>query len=29
MIAAAGYFAYKKGIIADIDLKAQATSSLF
>ena len=29
MIAAAGYFAYKKGIIADIDLKAQATTSLF
>ena len=29
MIAAAGYFAYKKGIIADIDLKATATTSLF
>jgi len=29
MIAAAGYFAYKKGITANIDLKAQATSSLF
>lgn len=29
MIAAAGYFAYKKGIRADIDLKATATSSLF
>lgn len=29
MIAAAGYFAYKKGIRADIDLKAQATTSLF
>ena len=29
MIAAAGYFAYKKGITADIDLKAQATTSLF
>lgn len=29
MIAAAGYFAYQKGIRADIDLKAQATTSLF
>ena len=29
MIAAAGYFAYKKGIRADIDLKAQATTNLF
>ena len=29
MIAAAGYFAYKNGIIANIDLKAQATTSLF
>ena len=29
MIAAAGYFAYKKGIRADIDLKAKATTSLF
>ena len=29
MIAAAGYFAYKKGVRADIDLKAQATTSLF
>lgn len=29
MIATAGYFAYKKGIIADIDLKATATTSLF
>ena len=29
MIAAAGYFAYKKGINANIDLKAQATTSLF
>ena len=29
MIAAAGYFAYKKGIRADIDLKATATTSLF
>jgi len=29
MIAAAGYFAYKKGIRANIDLKAQATTSLF
>lgn len=29
MIAAAGYFAYKKGIRADTDLKAQATTSLF
>ena len=29
MIAAAGYFAYKKGIEADIDLKATATTSLF
>jgi len=29
MIAAAGYFAYKKGIRADIDLKAVATTSLF
>ena len=29
MIAAAGYFAYKKGIIASIELKAQATTSLF
>lgn len=29
MIAAAGYFAYKKGITAGLDLKAQATTSLF
>ena len=29
MIATAGYFAHKKGIIADIDLKATATTSLF
>ena len=29
MIAAAGYFAYKKGITANIDLKATATTSLF
>ena len=29
MIAAAGYFAYKKGITAGIDLKAEATTSLF
>ena len=29
MIAAAGYFAYKKGIRANIDLKATATTSLF
>jgi hypothetical protein len=29
MIAAAGYFAYKQGIIANIDLKATATTSLF
>lgn len=29
MIAAAGYFAYKRGIRADIDLKATATTSLF
>ena len=29
MIAAAGYFAYKKGITAGIDLKATATTSLF
>ena len=29
MIAAAGYFAYKKGIRADINLKATATTSLF
>ena len=29
MIAAAGYFAYKKGITAGIHLKAQATTSLF
>ncbi len=29
MIAAAGYFAYKKGIKADIDLKATATTSLY
>ena len=29
MIAAAGYYAYKKGITAGIDLKAQATTSLF
>ena len=29
MIAAAGYFAYKKGIRAGIDLKATATTSLF
>ena len=29
MIAAAGYFAYKNGIRADIDLKATATTSLF
>lgn len=29
MIAAAGYFAYKKGIRADYNLKAQATTSLF
>ena len=29
MIASAGYFAYKKGIRANYDLKAQATTSLF
>ena len=29
MIASAGYFAYKKGIKADLDLKAEATVSLF
>ena len=29
MIAAAGFFAYKKGIRANIDLKATATTSLF
>lgn len=29
MIAAAGYFAYKKGIISGYDLKATASSSLF
>lgn len=29
MIAAAGYFAYKKGITSDISLKAVATTSLF
>ncbi len=29
MIAAAGYFAYKKGITADITLKAEAITSLF
>ena len=29
MIAAAGYFAYKKGIRANIDLKATATTSLY
>ncbi len=29
MIASAGYFAYKKGIKADLDLKAAATVSLF
>ena len=29
MIAAAGYFAYKKGIRSNIDLKATATTSLF
>ena len=29
MIAAAGYFAYKKGITAGIDLQAKATTSLF
>ena len=29
MIATAGYFAYKKGITAGIDLKAEATTSLF
>lgn len=29
MIAAAGYFAYKKGIRAGYDLKATATTSLF
>ncbi len=29
MIASAGYFAYKKGIIAGFDLKAKATVSLF
>lgn len=29
MIASAGYFAYKKGIIADYNLKATATTSLF
>ena len=29
MIAAAGFYAYKKGITAGIDLKAQATTSLF
>lgn len=29
MIAAAGYFAYRKGIVADIDLKASAVTSLF
>ena len=29
MIASAGYFAYKKGIISNFDLKATATTSLF
>ena len=29
MIAAAGYFAYKKGIISNIDLKATATTNLY
>ena len=29
MIAAAGYFAYKKGIRAGLNLKAEATTSLF
>ena len=29
MIAAAGYYAYKKGIISGIDLKAKATTNLF
>lgn len=29
MVAAAGYFAYRQGIISDIDLKATATTSLF
>ena len=29
MIASAGYFAYKKGIISGYDLKAKATTSLF
>ena len=29
MIAAAGYFAYRKGIVADIGLKASAVTSLF
>lgn len=29
MIATAGYFAYKKGIRSDVDLKATATTSLF
>ena len=29
MIAAAGYFAYNKGIRADIDLKAQASANLY
>ena len=29
MIACAGYFAYKKGIVSDYDLKATATTSLF
>ena len=29
MIAAAGYYAYKKGIKAGLDLKAKATTNLF
>ena len=29
MIAAAGYYAYKSGIISDIDLKARPTSSMY
>ena len=29
MIAAAGYYAYKNGIISDIDLKARPTSSMY
>ena len=29
MIASAGYFAYKKGIISNIDLKASAVVDLF